>query len=855
MVAAPAVAASSPADAEQLSADGVAKQSPAETLAQPAHKCGHCGVAFASRNALFRHLGDKCDPLAAKVREEKERLVFVLSYLGSRFRCVAIQNEREEAALPSVEGALVAAVRRAWGDVFQGVVRCTRTDRGFHAAENVVILSLRPSLRDDAALLRELDGSGIRLLAPPRPVAAQHRDIFDRVYAAKKRTYHYYIPYFALLDESERARWCCFDTCNGSDGLERSVGGGEKLECRAQEEKEGLWIGPVSYGCTPRDIKELLLEQGISIAAEDVFVTPGQGHAQVGMSEATAIRGKALLHGFTWHGEVLTALLLSEANAKFQLQRRVRAVIKAFKDGGVGKKATRSYHNFISPQVPPNDPTAMRSLLHCNACGINETDKLRSSDAAGSWAQDQWTKVSFSAVDFGPQQLRRMAGALVAIVRGSEPLSYLERCFDTVQSLAPAAPAESVCLSAIEFGPAGSDWRTAASVDIDKAKDAREEIERRVVVDATDAWKEFLVGLDGGSTRAELRTELAEAADRGNLTRLLTALNAGAPVNAANEYGQTAAFLAAQAGQAEVLRALVNHRADLCRSANGGITPCKAAAARRDKSVVELIAEVGADTAAGEEASTFLRNWTALAPVKPSVPREETRVVTVIPRDANHAGAGTVVIDGAFGDEFLQRLERLWRCLPLAPKEKASPTDRAYFADAEGWVTREMLAAVASAGLPDAAEALPLMRFLIYPEPGGFLPAHVDLPRTEACGRRSTYTFLLYLSDCDTGGETAMLECLPGDAALASSGGVSPGPRAEVAAVKPRRGRLLLMPHACPHLAAPIQAAPKVLVRGEVSPPHCWSAPPPQKRSADAEDPLFKGSMKEVCFGVQTCFW
>ena len=36
--------------------------------------CCHCGAAFASRNALFKHLAEKCDPLAAKAKEGKETL-------------------------------------------------------------------------------------------------------------------------------------------------------------------------------------------------------------------------------------------------------------------------------------------------------------------------------------------------------------------------------------------------------------------------------------------------------------------------------------------------------------------------------------------------------------------------------------------------------------------------------------------------------------------------------------------------------------------------------------------------------------------------------------------------------------
>eukprot|EP00445_Apocalathium_hangoei_P009713 CAMPEP_0203888942 /NCGR_PEP_ID=MMETSP0359-20131031/32545_1 /ASSEMBLY_ACC=CAM_ASM_000338 /TAXON_ID=268821 /ORGANISM="Scrippsiella Hangoei, Strain SHTV-5" /LENGTH=414 /DNA_ID=CAMNT_0050810251 /DNA_START=6 /DNA_END=1246 /DNA_ORIENTATION=+ len=111
------------------------------------------------------------------------------------------------------------------------------------------------------------------------------------------------------------------------------------------------------------------------------------------------------------------------------------------------------------------------------------------------------------------------------------------------------------------------------------------------------------------------------------------------------------------------------------------------------------------------------------------------------------------------------------------------------------------------------------MRFLWYPEVGGSLPQHVDLPRNDVSGRRSTYTFLLYLQDCDHGGETNLLECLDGDVALADSGGVAPGSREVLARIQPRRGRLLLLPHICPHSASPVLDVPKVLLRGEVLPP------------------------------------
>lgn len=213
-----------------------------------------------------------------------------------------------------------------------------------------------------------------------------------------------------------------------------------------------------------------------------------------------------------------------------------------------------------------------------------------------------------------------------------------------------------------------------------------------------------------------------------------------------------------------------------------------------------------------------------------------------------HPGAGTLTIDNALPDACVEALLQLWRGLPTAQKDKASPIDRSYYDDVDGWLRRAIdkvltdlglltapsadvamagvamadaaTADVATAGADQPAAASPatqpLMRFLHYPTVGGSLPAHVDLPRVSAEGVRTTHSFLLYLTDVATGGETLLLEARPGDAKLVTAGGVANGERRTLAKSAPRRGRLLLMPHACPHSAAETEAVPKTLIRGEV---------------------------------------
>ena len=103
------------------------------------------------------------------------------------------------------------------------------------------------------------------------------------------------------------------------------------------------------------------------------------------------------------------------------------------------------------------------------------------------------------------------------------------------------------------------------------------------------------------------------------------------------------------------------------------------------------------------------------------------------------------------------------------------------------------------------------MRFLSYERPAQRLPAHVDASKWDIqnasrgrTGRRSTHTFILFLTGCARGGGTALLD----------AGDVGAG--APVAVVQPRRGRLLVFPHGCLHAGEATVCVPKVLLRGEL---------------------------------------
>lgn len=324
-----------------------------------------------------------------------------------------------------------------------------------------------------------------------------------------------------------------------------------------------------------------------------------------------------------------------------------------------------------------------------------------------------------------------------------------------------------------------------------------------------------------------------------------------------DDYGQTALLIAASHGHARAVRMLLRHGAMSDVAAHGGVTAASAAAAHGHAEVLAALADAGADlgTCGSEGLAPIeyvMRRARGTGEGVPQscsrVPRRvgapPARLVRLIAPDADHPGAGACYIDGGVPEAGLAALVALFGRLPLHPRTKCTQalSDRAYYCDAEGWVgallraaclagrqeaaraaavdgtgSESGTAAAALLGKSDATgkapimpcegEAMEHMRFLIYAEAGGGLPPHVDLSRTRARdGRTSRCTFILYLSDCDAGGKTVLLDRL------------TPLPFAVLAAVPPRRGRLLLFPHACPHRADEVVAEglPKILLRGEM---------------------------------------
>jgi hypothetical protein len=336
---------------------------------------------------------------------------------------------------------------------------------------------------------------------------------------------------------------------------------------------------------------------------------------------------------------------------------------------------------------------------------------------------------------------------------------------------------------------------------------------------------------DGFATRSAGSTRLRNASNVGDMEKVAECLGERmAPhIDAPDEYGRSALFLAAREGHLEVVRLLLSHGASPFKAAHGGWLPWD-------------VADMGGhgEVAALLPPNELCPHWRQVAST--STPPIPTTTVLLSSEEGLHPGAGTAIIDDSLTETDLKALITLWRSLPVASKDKASPIDRGYYDDVDGFIGRLLSDAIIAAKLPiptlnapsqtlgvegvavpimgypnehndtinyvgassvellnsdsDLAKAtkstftncraLPLMRFLCYPEAGGALPVHVDLPRiAESDGNataaltlhtngvlgegesmnvekkasvKTTHSFLLYLMDCAVGGETLLLE-------------------------------------------------------------------------------------------------
>ncbi|KAL3779647.1 hypothetical protein HJC23_011446 [Cyclotella cryptica] len=356
-------------------------------------------------------------------------------------------------------------------------------------------------------------------------------------------------------------------------------------------------------------------------------------------------------------------------------------------------------------------------------------------------------------------------------------------------------------------------------------------------------WGEALRPIISGHLSKDVRSDRFFKAVVSSPQMVIGYLEAGIDVNLQNVYGQTPLYIACWKGPGVIVESLLEYGADATIPANGGSTCWSVANELKRIDVLTILKKYGVNSGNVTECSMneYLLHDDEREGADPQV------TILIDPR-RDHPGAGACIVDNALPEAHLQKLEILWRKLPVTScgeshdsttttnlsnhntsNEKSTyrPT-RSYYCDAEQAIQSILLKCIDAArnalnspltneGDESHSQQSPTtsgtrlppksvfhhLRFLRYEQKGGLLPPHVDLCRVDdSSGCRSTHTFILYLTDCHRGGGTALLQHLNDPKVLAVA--------------QPKRGRALIFPHLCPHCGLEVDCVPKVLLRGEV---------------------------------------
>lgn len=335
----------------------------------------------------------------------------------------------------------------------------------------------------------------------------------------------------------------------------------------------------------------------------------------------------------------------------------------------------------------------------------------------------------------------------------------------------------------------------------DNAKDLRNLKEKKKKLSENQAvcatWAQAAIPSCGRSKEVR-RDKWFLYGEKGAYHYIKACLDLGIDGNMSNEYGQTILYIAALKGYLRLVHLLVSFGCNPLLQSNDGSSAIDTACFNQHDTILSCFSQAGYQIP--DQIST-----------RPSLLVTNGGQFTIlIPFTSEHVGAGSFYIDEFLSDESIDRVARLWQDLPSEIGKKKNPhipcSTRSYFCDSTGWIATALTNVLRGQGQWDTDELFvwPHMRFLSYEQPGAVLAPHVDLCRAHPheTTKRSTHSFLLYLTDCDEGGDTVLLESLTSNAILAR--------------VRPTKGRLLVFPHDCPHRGDEVLSVPKLLIRGEV---------------------------------------
>jgi tRNA pseudouridine38-40 synthase len=393
------------------------------------------------------------EEIAAEERRPKRKVAVLIGYAGTGYHGIQI-NHKEKTIEGDIFAAFVAAgtISKANADdpKKSSLVRCARTDKGVHAAGNVLSLKLIVEDEDIVDKINQHLPEQIRIWGIQRTSNA-----FSCYQACDSRWYEYLMPSYSLLPpqphsflgkklaESARERGVYdeyMDRLDDTKGFWEEV---EKNDIQPILEKLDPEVRTEVLRKLHDTADQDLSDEGIQPDAEDAQPAqaanagkeqdePSMNKSEGGETSKAQEQGDAAKEAKPERELTPAELALRELKAAYvAAKRRYRVTpprIERLQQALNCYLGTKNYHNY-TVMKSHGDPSAKR---HIKSFQVNPTP-IQIGDT-------EWLSLKVHGQSFMMHQIRKMVAMAVMVVRCGAPLDLIHQSYGPRRISIPKAP-------------------------------------------------------------------------------------------------------------------------------------------------------------------------------------------------------------------------------------------------------------------------------------------------------------------------------------------------------------------------------------------------------------------------------
>ncbi|KAK6203310.1 pseudouridine synthase [Scheffersomyces amazonensis] len=351
-------------------------------------------------------LDDEGNPIPKSERKPKKKVAVMIGYCGTGYNGMQLQNDPK---IPTIERDIYEAMARAGAISPENAVdikkssfmRAARTDKGVHAAGNVISLKM---IIEDPEIINKLNQElpdQIRVWGVQRVTKS-----FDCRKMCSSRVYEYLLPTYSLLPPKPKS------TLSELLSTKRSTTPGI-----LKEDEEGIqWW---------KDTREFILKEG--------ELTPQQLDEEIPallIDDSVKIYNEA--GEVTEQGKFIRKVKGLENKARRNYKASPER-LELFRNAMKQYEGTHNFHNFTVGKFF-KDPSAKRYIISTKV-----SDPF---DIEGT----QWVSIKIHGQSFMLHQIRKMIAMATLVVRTGCPTEIIPQCFTSTKINIPKAPALGLLL-------------------------------------------------------------------------------------------------------------------------------------------------------------------------------------------------------------------------------------------------------------------------------------------------------------------------------------------------------------------------------------------------------------------------